>query len=108
MLWVGGAHEIWVGGALQAPHRQSLLRSQARCALLSAATPREGRCRAFWCWPQRPARGAQARTRAVADQCSLADRCLTDRSALTRRCSLAVKSLVRGLVSDRGVYGTHQ
>ena len=29
-----------VGGALRAPRRQSLLRSQARCALLPAATPR--------------------------------------------------------------------
>jgi len=29
-----------VGGALRAPRRQSQLRSQARCALLSAATPR--------------------------------------------------------------------
>jgi hypothetical protein len=32
-----------VGGALRAPRRQSLLREQARCALLSAATPRLGR-----------------------------------------------------------------
>jgi hypothetical protein len=31
---------IRVGGALRAPRRQSLLRSQARCALLPAATPR--------------------------------------------------------------------
>ncbi len=31
---------VRVGGALRAPRRQSLLRSQARCALLPAATPR--------------------------------------------------------------------
>src|SRR5438477_1632353 len=31
---------IRVGGALRAPRRQSLLRSQARCAFLPAATPR--------------------------------------------------------------------
>jgi len=43
---VGGACAIAccelvrVGGALRAPRRQSLLRSQARCALLPAATPR--------------------------------------------------------------------
>ena len=31
---------IRLGGALRAPRRQSLLRSQARCAFLPAATPR--------------------------------------------------------------------
>jgi len=36
---LGWLHEL-VGGALRAPRRQSLLRSQARCALLPAATPR--------------------------------------------------------------------
>jgi len=33
-------YALRVGGALRAPRRQSLLRSQARCALLPAATPR--------------------------------------------------------------------
>src|SRR5579859_7510076 len=57
LVRVGGAREaagrvlVRVGGALRAPRRQSLLRSQARCALLPAATPREGRfapcCRAY-------------------------------------------------------------
>src|SRR5579859_1117011 len=46
LVRVGGAREaagrvlVRVGGALRAPRRQSLLRSQARCALLPAATPR--------------------------------------------------------------------
>src|SRR5437879_657634 len=51
-------------GELAAPRRQSLLRSQARCALLSAATPREGRSAPF------AVGGNGPRAWLSADQCS--------------------------------------
>src|SRR5437879_4302763 len=38
--WYGSAADASGSGEPAAPRRQSLLRSQARCALLSAATPR--------------------------------------------------------------------